>query len=64
MIDGQGPGVIALAAVFLLVNIVFIGLRVYTKARIARTFGWNDVGMITVVVSPLRFSERDIRKDG
>jgi len=53
MINGQGPGVIALSAVFLLFNIIFIGLRVYTKARIAKTFGWNDVGMITVVVCSL-----------
>ncbi|TVY58672.1 hypothetical protein LSUE1_G009458, partial [Lachnellula suecica] len=48
---GQGPGVIALAAVFLALNLFFIGVRCYTKARISKNFNYNDVGMLVVVAT-------------
>lgn len=53
-LKGQGVGIVALAAVFMGLNTFFIGLRCYTKARISKTFGYNEVGMITVVVNTSR----------
>lgn len=50
IINGQGKFMIVLSAAFLAANMFFIGLRVYTKARISKNFDMNDVGMMTVVV--------------
>ena len=50
MINGQGPGVIAISATFMVLNSFFIAVRCYTKARISKTFTYNDVGMLTVLV--------------
>lgn len=50
VITGQGKGMIALSGAFLAANVFFIGLRVYTKARISKNFNINDMGMMIVVV--------------
>ncbi|KAL3419515.1 P-type ATPase [Phlyctema vagabunda] len=47
----QGPAIITLSAIFMGFNAFFVGLRCYTKARISKTFGFNDVGMIVVVLT-------------
>ncbi|KUJ09215.1 uncharacterized protein LY89DRAFT_280048 [Mollisia scopiformis] len=41
-----GPITIAVGAVFLGINAFFIGLRCYVRARISKTFNFNDVFMI------------------
>jgi hypothetical protein len=46
----QGPAIIAVSSAFLLINVFSIGTRCYTKLRISKDFGYNDVGMITVLV--------------
>ena len=51
MLSSAAIPIIALAAGFLGLNIIFIGLRCYTKAVISKNFQLNDVGMITVLVS-------------
>ncbi|RDW85146.1 hypothetical protein BP6252_02736 [Coleophoma cylindrospora] len=51
IINGQGKFMIVLSAVFLALNMFFIGLRVYTKTVVSKTFSMNDVGMMTVVLT-------------
>ncbi|RDW78011.1 hypothetical protein BP5796_05863 [Coleophoma crateriformis] len=51
IINGQGKFMIVLSAAFLVLNTFFIGLRVYTKTAISKNFSWNDVGMMTVVLT-------------
>ncbi len=46
----QGPTVIIVPAVFLALNVFFIGLRAVVKAKISHTFGVNDVAMMVAVV--------------
>lgn len=46
----QGPTVIIVSAVFLGLNVFFIGLRAVVKAGIAKNFGINDVAMMVAVV--------------
>jgi hypothetical protein len=46
----QGPVTIAVGAVFMGINVFFIALRCYTRAKIAKTFDYNDVFMIVAVV--------------
>jgi hypothetical protein len=48
----QGPTVIIVSAVFLGLNVFFISLRAVVKAKIAHTFGINDVAMMVAVVRP------------
>lgn len=47
----QGPIVIIVPAVFLALEVFFIGLRAVVKAKISHTFGINDVAMMVAVVS-------------
>jgi len=46
----QGPTVIIVSAVFLGLNVFFIGLRAVVKARISRNFSINDIAMMVAVV--------------
>jgi hypothetical protein len=46
-----GPTVVAVSAAFLGVNTFFIGLRCYTRAKIAKQFTYNDVIMLIALVS-------------
>jgi hypothetical protein len=46
-----GPTVIAVSAAFLGVNTFFIGLRCYTRAKIAKHFNYNDVIMLIALVN-------------
>jgi hypothetical protein len=46
----QGPTVIIVPAVFLALEVFFIGLRAVVKAKISHTFGINDVAMMVAVV--------------
>ncbi|KAE9368272.1 hypothetical protein N431DRAFT_381593 [Stipitochalara longipes BDJ] len=47
----QGPTVIIVSAVFLGLNVFFIGLRAVVKATIAKNFGINDVAMMVAVLA-------------
>lgn len=49
-IGGQGPTVIAIGVLFLILNTAAIATRCYTRARISKTFNYNDVFMITCMV--------------
>jgi hypothetical protein len=46
----QGPTVIIVSAIFLGLNVFFIGLRSVVKATISKNFGLNDVAMMVAVV--------------
>lgn len=46
----RGPILIIVSNILLGLNVIFIGLRFYTKARIAKTFNYNDVFMMIAVV--------------
>jgi len=50
-ISGQGPIVIAVAAGWLLPNSFFIALRCSVRARISKNFNYNDVFMITALLT-------------
>lgn len=39
-------GLVPLICVFVPLSTIFLALRVYTKARIIRVFGWEDVAII------------------
>lgn len=51
----RGPGVIIWNIVFLILAMVVVVLRLYTRSRITRTFGWDDALIgLAVVSSPCR----------
>jgi hypothetical protein len=56
----QGPTVIIVSAIFLGLNVFFIGLRAVVKARIAKTFSINDVAMMVAVVGACGIAESDL----
>ncbi|PMD37956.1 hypothetical protein L207DRAFT_491555 [Hyaloscypha variabilis F] len=47
----QGPTVIIVSAIFLGLNVFFIGLRSVVKATISKNFGLNDVAMMVAVLT-------------
>ncbi len=49
----QGTTLIIVSNVLLGLNVIFIGLRFYTKAKIAKNFNYNDVFMTIAVVRTL-----------
>ena len=56
VVPNQGPLTVAVGAILLGGNVFFIGLRVYSKIAILKTFGLNDIGMMLAVVSLIPFS--------
>lgn len=50
-LDNKGPVSIVVGSVLLFINVIAIGLRIYSQARVAKNFQINDVFMITVLVS-------------
>ena len=55
--SSNAPVLIIGGAIFLGLNAFFIGLRCYTKARISKTFSFNEILMIIAVVRMHYFSE-------
>ncbi|KAL8824680.1 MAG: hypothetical protein Q9170_008079 [Blastenia crenularia] len=62
--DYHSGGIIPLVYVFITLAAIFMGLRVYTKARISKVFGLDDFGLtkVAILLFYLRLNpERDFR---
>jgi hypothetical protein len=54
MTKDRGPEIVAVVAVFFVLTWTFVGLRVYSRAFITRSFGVDDKATVALQVRLLR----------
>lgn len=51
--EGRGDDVLAVATVFFILTWLTVSLRVYTRAVMLKTWGWDDWMMVITLVSDI-----------
>lgn len=50
--ERRGPALVIINSILLPLALVVVGLRLYTRLRVARSAGWDDVFIALASVSP------------
>ena len=53
MVDNQAPAVVATMTVELVLGLVFVAARIYTRTFIKRALGWDDAMLVLGLVSDI-----------
>lgn len=51
MVENRGPELQAVCSTMVSLSFVSVLLRVYTRTRIVKAFGWDDFFMVAALVS-------------